>query len=100
MSMPDLARFLREHLRALRGEPALLPPAIAREMHTRRSGGGLGFGVGKVKEIEPASTYSGSAGTLKALPRGSRVLRKSIIGQSSLPSPPKPNPASRLPIVT
>ena len=63
MSMPDLASFLREHLRALRGEPAILPAAIAREMHTRRARGGLGFGVGKVREIEPASTYSGSAGT-------------------------------------
>ena len=63
MSMPDLARFLREHLRALRGAPAFLPSAIAREMHTRRARSGLGFGVGKVQAIEPVSTFSGSAGT-------------------------------------
>jgi hypothetical protein len=63
MSMPDLATFLREHLRALRGEPALLPAAIAGVMHTRRVRGGLGFGVGKVRQIEPVSTFSGSAGT-------------------------------------
>jgi CubicO group peptidase (beta-lactamase class C family) len=67
MSMEDLALFLADHLRALRGERALLPPAVARTMHTPRAKSGLGFGVGKVGNIEPVSTFAGSAGTFLAL---------------------------------
>jgi D-alanyl-D-alanine carboxypeptidase len=63
MNMEDLATFLAEHLRALRGHPAFLPPGVARTMHTRRTRSGLGFGVGKVAGIEPVHTHSGSAET-------------------------------------
>jgi hypothetical protein len=54
-------------LRALRGESALIPPAIARAVHRRRTRSGLGFGVGKVGSIEAVNTYSGSAGTFLTL---------------------------------
>jgi CubicO group peptidase (beta-lactamase class C family) len=63
MNMEDLAEFLAEHLRALRGQPAFLPAGVARTMHTRRTRSGLGFGVGKVAGIEPVHTHSGSAET-------------------------------------
>ena len=67
MSMDDLAKFLADQLRALRNESALIPPAIAKTMHTRRKKSGLGFGVSKVGMLEPVSTYSGSAGTFVTL---------------------------------
>ena len=67
MSMDDLAKFLADQLRALRGESALIPPAIAKTMHTRRTRSGLGFGVSKVGKLEPVSTYTGSAGTFVTL---------------------------------
>jgi CubicO group peptidase (beta-lactamase class C family) len=63
MSMPDLATFLRAHLRALQGSGEFLPPDLVRQMHTRRTRSGLGFGVGEVRGIAPVSTYAGSAGT-------------------------------------
>src|SRR5262245_8148782 len=45
MSMPDLARFLIAHLRALHGDSHLVKPETARLMHTRRIKSGLGWGV-------------------------------------------------------
>jgi len=67
MSMEDLARFLRAHLVALRGTDSIVKTATAKEMHTKRTRSGLGFGVAKVGEIEPVSTYTGSAGTFLTL---------------------------------
>ncbi|HKV08654.1 MAG TPA: serine hydrolase domain-containing protein [Thermoanaerobaculia bacterium] len=63
LSMPDLARFLRAHLRALHGDDRLLDPGTARLMQTRRIRGGLGWGVQKVLDLDPVSVYQGSGGT-------------------------------------
>jgi CubicO group peptidase (beta-lactamase class C family) len=63
LSMPDLARFLVAHLRALHGDGRLLDPKTARLMQTRRIRGGLGWGVQKLLDFDPVSVYSGSGGT-------------------------------------
>ena len=63
MSMPDLARFLVAHLRALHGDARLLKPETARLMHTRRIKSGLGWGVQPVGDFDPVSVYQGSADT-------------------------------------
>lgn len=67
MSTEDLVRFLRAHLIALRGKDSIVKAATAKEMHTKRVKSGLGFGVGKVAEIEPVSMYAGSGGTFLTL---------------------------------
>lgn len=63
MSMPDLARFLIAHLRALHGDAGLVKPETARLMHTRRIKSGLGWGVQAVGDFDPVSVFQGSADT-------------------------------------
>jgi CubicO group peptidase (beta-lactamase class C family) len=63
LSMPDLARFLVAHLRALHGDSSLLKPETARLMHTRRLKSGLGWGVQELAGLNPVSVYQGSAET-------------------------------------
>jgi CubicO group peptidase (beta-lactamase class C family) len=67
MSLPDLARFARAHLRGLDGREPLLRAETFRAMHTRRLRSGLGWGVTKLLGHEPVSTFSGSAGTFVAM---------------------------------
>ncbi len=67
MSMPDLARFLAAHLRALHGDSALLKPETARLMHTRRIQSGLGWGVQPLAGFDAVSVYQGSADTFITL---------------------------------
>jgi CubicO group peptidase (beta-lactamase class C family) len=63
MSMPDLARFLAAHLRALHGDSQLVKPETARLMHTRRIKSGLGWGVQPLAGFDAVSVYQGSADT-------------------------------------
>jgi len=63
LSMPDLARFLVAHLRALHGDASLLKPETARLMHTRRIKSGLGWGVQELVGLNPVSVFQGSAET-------------------------------------
>lgn len=63
MTTDDLARFLRAHLLAMRGTPAIIPPATAALMHTKRIKGGLGFGVNSIAGFDNVATHSGSADT-------------------------------------
>jgi len=63
MSMPDLARFLIAHLRALHGDGGLVKPETARLMHTRRIKSGLGWGVQPLAGFDAVSVYQGSADT-------------------------------------
>jgi CubicO group peptidase (beta-lactamase class C family) len=63
MSSADLAKFLRMHLRATRGEQTLISSATAAAMHTKRMRSALGFGSSKVGDFENVATYSGSADT-------------------------------------
>lgn len=63
MSMPDLARFLIAHLRALHGDSTLLRPQTAHQMHTRRIKSGLGWGVQALGDFDAASVFEGSADT-------------------------------------
>lgn len=63
MNMPDLARFARFHLAALRGKDGILKASTVREMHTKRVKSGLGWGVQKFLDFEPVSVYAGSAET-------------------------------------
>ena len=67
MSVSDLGKFLRSQLIPLRGGRGILPHDIATTMHTRRLRSGLGFGVTKIGDVAPVSTYSGSAGTFVAM---------------------------------
>lgn len=67
MSLPDLARFARLHLRGLDGRGALLKPETFRTMQTKRLRGGLGWGVNALLGHDPVSMYAGSAGTFLAM---------------------------------
>jgi hypothetical protein len=67
MSMPDLARFLLAHLRAVDGDAKLLKSETARLMHTKRLKSGLGWGVQALLGHDPVSAYQGSADTFMTL---------------------------------
>jgi CubicO group peptidase (beta-lactamase class C family) len=67
MSLPDLAKLARVHLRGLDGKETLLRVETFRTMHTRRIRSGLGWGVSSLLGHDPVSTFAGSAGTFLAM---------------------------------
>ena len=63
VSMIDLAKFARLHLRGVNGRAAILQPATFKQLHTKRVKSGLGWGIQELLGFEPVSGYSGSAET-------------------------------------
>jgi CubicO group peptidase (beta-lactamase class C family) len=68
MTMEDLARFARLHLRGLRGQDGLLRSDTIRRMHQPIAGGNYGFGWYNDSRTfdEPRSRHSGEVGTFHA----------------------------------